>query len=373
MVAALLLVTGCVPGSRGSQSLPPATGSTLTDAPAGQGAGDQSGAESTASPGSGQQASQPAGDTPANGQQPSGGQSTQPPGKTGPTGGQPAGGAGQPGTPPTSDAQPSPGAQPSPTTPAIPRLAILVYHDVGNQASGGYTISQTQLEEQIQMLKDEGYAFYRLADVERLLAGGEGMPAKGVLLAFDDGYQSFATRVLPVAQRFGVPAVCFMVTKYSDFDIFMGLPHMAQVEMQQVVASGLLELAAHSYDGHRTAPTADGTHGPVLLGPIRKPQSTLVETQEEYEQRVRNDFVQTARVLSDLNVGIGSRHFTFPYGLRSDLAVSLGREAGFQYFYIGTDQLVTPATDPGAIPRVHAGAPEITAEVLRDRLRKLFE
>jgi len=131
-------------------------------------------------------------------------------------------------------------------------------------------------------------------------------------------------------------------------------------------------VAGHSEHGHRTAGTADGSQGPVLINQIRKPQSSLIETPEEYAQRVRTDFQNTAKVLNGLNAGIGARHFTFPYGLRSDEAVSLGREAGFQYFYIGTDQLVTPDTDPGAIPRVHVGAPEITAEVLRDRLRDLF-
>lgn len=386
-VGLLLLATGCVPGSQPSPPLPPdsASGSVAGNGSAGQGSGaapDQpgrTGSDSSSGQGTGTQTA--GGDAAAGGGQSGGGK---PSGGSGQQTGTPSGGTGQAGQQPTGGNQPTTGNQPTagnqpgtetepnPATPQVPRLAILVYHDVADQASGGYTISQRQLEEQIQMLKDEGYAFYRLADVERLLSGAADMPAKGVMLAFDDGYQSFATRVLPVAQRFGVPAVCFMVTKYSEFDIFMGLPHMAPVEMNQVVASGLLELASHSYDGHRTAETADGTHRPVLLNRIRKPQSSQIETPEEYAERVRSDFANSAKVLEGLKAGTGVRHFTFPYGLRSDEAVRLGREAGFQYFYIGTDQLVTPDTDPGAIPRVHAGAPEITAEVLRDRLRDLF-
>ncbi|HYF77739.1 MAG TPA: polysaccharide deacetylase family protein [Symbiobacteriaceae bacterium] len=380
-IGILLLATGCVPGSQPSHSLPPESspGSAPGDLPAGsgstgQGAGtqpDQPGASGTgnsAGQGTGNSAGQGTGTgTQAGGGKPSVGGGQTGTGQT--AGGQTAGGPSAGGKPSAGGGQKT---ETPPAAPAVPRLAILVYHDVADQASGGYTISQTQLEEQIQMLKDEGYAFYRLADVERLLSGAESMPAKGVMLAFDDGYQSFATRVLPVAQKYSVPAVCFMVTKYSDFDIFMGIPHMAPVEMQRVVASGLLELAGHSYDGHRTAETADGTHGPVLINRIRKPQSSLIETDAEYAERVRTDFANTAKVLTGLKAGTGARHFTFPYGLRSDEAVRLGREAGFQYFYIGTDQLVTPDTDPGAIPRVHAGAPEITAEVLRDRLRDLF-
>ena len=383
-IGILLLATGCVPGSQPTHTAPPesAVGSAPGDLPAGSGSTGQGVGRQPDQPdasGTGNSTGQGTGTgTQAGGGQTGTGQPSAGGGQTpgGPSaGGKPTAGGdqqtGQTGGKPAAGSQPDP-IQVPPATPAVPRLAILVYHDVADKASGGYTISQKQLEEQIQMLKDEGYAFYRLADVERLLSGAESMPEKGVMLAFDDGYQSFATKVLPVAQKYSVPAVCFMVTKYSDFDIFMGIPHMAPVEMQQVLASGLLELAGHSYDGHRTAETADGTHGPVLLNRIRKPQSTLIETDAEYTERVRTDFANTAKVLAGLKAGNGVRHFTFPYGLRSDEAVSLGREAGFQYFYIGTDQLVTPDTDPGAIPRVHAGAPEITAEVLRDRLRDLF-
>jgi len=259
-----------------------------------------------------------------------------------------------------------------PKVPPVPRLAILVYHDVDDTNPSAFTVSVAQLEAQVQMLKEEGYAFYRLADVEKLLADAPGMPEKGVMLVFDDGYQSFATRVLPVAKKYGVPAVCFVVTKYMDFDMIFGRPHMSQVELKQVAESGLLELAGHSYYGHRTAETEDGTWQPVLTHRIRKPQSTLYETPEEYAQRVRDDFEQTANVLRELGAGIGERHYTFPFTARSDEAVALGRLAGFRYFYVGGEQLVRPDTDPGAIPRVHAGAPEITAEVLRTRLRNLF-
>lgn len=268
---------------------------------------------------------------------------------------------------------PKPGpAQAQPPKAPTPRLAILNYHDVDETASGGFTVSQAQFDAHVSMLKEEGYTFYRLEDVERLLAGVTGMPEKGVMLAFDDGYQSFTSRVLPVARKYNIPAVCFVVTKYMDFDIIFGRPHMSTMEMKQAVDSGLLELAGHSYDGHRTSETEDGTQKPVLTHRIRIPQSSLYETPEQYARRVRNDFDQTAKVLKGVNASTGLRHFTFPYTARTDEAVRLGMQAGFRYFYVGGDQLVTPDTDPTAIPRVHAGAPDISAEVLRERLRKLF-
>jgi peptidoglycan/xylan/chitin deacetylase (PgdA/CDA1 family) len=255
---------------------------------------------------------------------------------------------------------------------AGPRLAILVYHEVDDQVKSDYTVTPAHFEAQLQMLKAEGYSFYRLADVERLLAGDKGLPEKGVMLAFDDGYQSFATKVLPLARKYNVPAVCFVVTKYASLDIIFGRPHMSAVEIQAAVGSGLLELAGHSWDGHRTAPGADGTQVPVLTQPIKQHPSPTVETQAEYEQRVLEDFRKTAELLTGWGAGNGAKHFTFPYTARSDEAVRLGQQAGFRYFYVGGEQLVTPQSDPTAIPRVHAGAPYITADVLKETLYRLF-
>lgn len=273
---------------------------------------------------------------------------------------------------PASTAGAAPAKEPAKPAKAVPRLAILVYHDVDESFQSDYTITPAHLEAQIQMLQAEGYYFYRLTDVEKLLAGGEGLPEKGVMLAFDDGYQSYASKVLPLAQKYNIPAVCFVVTKYMTFDIIFGRPHMATVELQAVIKSGLLDLAGHSYDGHRLGLAADGSQQPVLTVPIKPHLAPAVETQAEYEARVLDDFRQTSRILKELGTDTGTRHFTFPFTARSEDAVRLGQQAGFKYFYVGGDQLVTPQTDPTSIPRIHAGAPYITADVLKETLRRLF-
>jgi poly-beta-1,6-N-acetyl-D-glucosamine N-deacetylase len=270
---------------------------------------------------------------------------------------------------PTKSPAPAPATEPNKVQ---PRLAILVYHDVDEQFQSDYTITPALLEAQITMLQAEGYHFYTFDEVEQLLAGGEGLPTMGVMLAFDDGYQSFVTQVGPLAEKYGVPAVCFVVTKYMSMDIFMGRPHMAPVEMKQAVASPLLDLGGHSWDGHRTGLTADGSQAPVLTKPIWHHKAPAVETQAEYEQRVLLDFQTSGKILEEYGVSTGLRHFTFPYTARSEDAVRLGQEAGVTYFYVGGERLVTPDTDPTAIPRVHAGAPYMTADVLRETLRTLF-
>jgi len=263
------------------------------------------------------------------------------------------------------------GASPEEKAPVTPRLAVLMYHEVDDRFKSAFTVTPAHLESQIQMLKDEGYAFYTLTDVERLLAGEPGLPEKGVLLTFDDGYQSFAYEVADLAAKYDVPAVSFMIGMYADRSIIFGRPHMATVEMKKVSGTKLA-LAGHSYDAHRSGMTEEGYEVPVLTSPIVGFPVPVPETREAYEARVLLDFERMGGVLRRFGFEQGARHFAFPFTARTETAVALGQKAGFQYFYVGGERLVTPGTDPTAIPRIHAGAPDITADVLKERLQDLF-
>ena len=270
-------------------------------------------------------------------------------------------------------AEPTPVAAPPAASPAprAPRVAVLMYHDVNDQQQDAYTISAALLEAQIQMMLDEGYHFYTLTDIERLLAGEE-MPEKGVMLTFDDGYASFYGQVVPMAERLRVPVINFVVTMYLDQTVIGGRPHMTSAETRAAAASPFGELGGHSYNGHYVAKVATGSFQPALTHQILRPGVFEYETAEQYAERVLDDYQRASRLLASHGETTGLRHFAFPFTSRSDEAVRLGQEAGFSFFYVGGEQLAHAGTDPTNIPRVHAGAPYISAEWLRDRLRWLF-
>jgi len=249
---------------------------------------------------------------------------------------------------------------------------VLIYHQVHPTFDNAYTVTPEQLESHVVMLLEEGYTFYTLEDVERLLAGEPGMPEKGVLLTFDDGYSSFYTDVMPIAWKYQIPVTCFVVTSFLEELNPLAQPHMTANQMQDLARSPLADLAGHSHRGHRTITAADGTQQPFLTHRMRDAETGALETVEEYRARVQADFERNAELLRLQGVTTGARHFAFPFTARSPEAVELGQAAGFQYFYVGGEQLVTPQTDPTAIPRINAGAPEITADVLRYRLNLLF-
>ena len=94
----------------------------------------------------------------------------------------------------------------------------LVYHNVEDsdpdQSFVGVTTSK--LVAQLSWLERNGY---RPVSVDDLLAARDGrkaLPDKAVLLTFDDGYESFYTRVLPILKAFRFPAVLALVGSWLE-------------------------------------------------------------------------------------------------------------------------------------------------------------
>jgi peptidoglycan/xylan/chitin deacetylase (PgdA/CDA1 family) len=116
------------------------------------------------------------------------------------------------------------------------RVAILSYHKVGPPAVGGwetwyYVPSQT-FEAQLLWLRRAGYEFIDLQGLLRGLEDACTLPARAVLVTFDDGYRNNLTTALPVMRGLGVPGVVFVPTHYiggtNTWDYLQGPePHEA--------------------------------------------------------------------------------------------------------------------------------------------------
>ncbi len=102
-----------------------------------------------------------------------------------------------------------------------------------------------------------------LSRVLAAAAQGETLPARTVVVTFDDGFSSVYTQAWPVLQRLGIPATVFVNTAYLDsddpfpFDSW-GVAYQGQVpaetlrplrtaECHQMLESGLIEIGAHTH------------------------------------------------------------------------------------------------------------------------------
>lgn len=120
-------------------------------------------------------------------------------------------------------------------------IPVLMYHRVDPQVSARdpITVSLTVLtpvfEAQLQLLQAAGYRSMTLAAVREALDRHVPLPARRVVLTFDDGYADNYTVVFPLLQRYGFGATFFVVTSSvgtRDHLTISQIREMAQAEME---------------------------------------------------------------------------------------------------------------------------------------------
>ncbi len=98
-------------------------------------------------------------------------------------------------------------------------LPVLTYHRVAEPDDDHYpgliSASPEAFGEQVEALARR-FSFVSLETVLDRLDGGAAVPARSILLTFDDGYRDFAQNAWPVLRRLGIPAVLFVPTAFPD-------------------------------------------------------------------------------------------------------------------------------------------------------------
>ena len=98
-------------------------------------------------------------------------------------------------------------------------FTVLCYHEARDEVRDypdPYAVDTAALVRQFAWLRGNGYTPVSLDEIVAARHGGKPLPAKAVLLSFDDAYLSFYTRVYPLLREFRFPAVLGVVGKWID-------------------------------------------------------------------------------------------------------------------------------------------------------------
>ncbi len=137
--------------------------------------------------------------------------------------------------------QPISNAAPQPDwTPHTGPVPILEYHELGPAPAGApypeLYVSRPDFHREMDWLDDHGFQAVTLETVEEAWFDGGTLPAKPVVVSFDDGYRPQFTFALPELRRHGWPGVLNLKAEGSD---------LYESNVRTMIAAGW-ELAAHS-------------------------------------------------------------------------------------------------------------------------------
>jgi peptidoglycan/xylan/chitin deacetylase (PgdA/CDA1 family) len=188
-------------------------------------------------------------------------------------------------------------------------VPVLLWHGIGS-ARDGYTITQAEFESQIALLDQLGYTAISMRQWADFRAGtGSPLPAKPVLLTFDDGRLDSYRGADRILQRYGMRATIFAITD----EIEAGNPfYLTWEELHGMRDSGRWDIQPHAHAGHHElAVNAQGDHAPYYSA-RRYTTSGGMETLAQWESRVSEDLFTARQRFIDH--GIDPVAFAVPYG-----------------------------------------------------------
>lgn len=165
------------------------------------------------------------------------------------------------------------------------RVPVMMYHDILAEKQVFFDRTPEEFEAHLKLIQEKGLTPISMDQLVAHLQTGLPLPAKPILLTFDDGYAGHYEYVYPLLKKYGYPAVFSIYT--AKVGKKMGRSSMTWEQVREMAADPLVTIASHSVS-HRVMP--DLTAAEV--------ERELVESKQILEQAL----------------GKPIRYFTYPEG-----------------------------------------------------------
>ncbi len=211
---------------------------------------------------------------------------------------------------------------------------VLNYHDIIDNKSteeDAVDLSQKHFEEQLLWLKENNYKVISVQQIFDAAAGKYTLPNKAVVITFDDGYQSFYTRAFPLLKKHHYPATVSLVGSWMGENTDENKPTkplMNWAQIKELIQSGLIEIASHSFDLHRgVLGNPQGNTQAAAVTRVYDDPMLIYESATDYQERIQNDLIKSANLIFQ-HAGVRPRVMVWPYGEYNQLTLMAARKAG---------------------------------------------
>lgn len=185
----------------------------------------------------------------------------------------------------------------------LANVPVMMYHDVLPEKEVFFDITIDELEEDFRQIEQHGLTPISLDRLVSHLRTGLPLPARPIVLTFDDGYVGHYDTVFELLKRFNYPAAFSVFTGKLDGDI-VGRSTLTWEQLQEMADHRLVTVVSHSV-----------TH-----------PSDLTQLSDE---DIRYELTASRRGLEE-RLGMPIRYFTYPEGNHDDRVVKATGEAGYR-------------------------------------------
>ena len=203
---------------------------------------------------------------------------------------------------PTITLTPEPSLTPTPTWvaqgPDHLQVPIFMYHHIAVSPTGSrYYVTPENFESHLKLLRDWEYTTISASMLVKAITQGASLPARPIIITFDDANADNFTNAFPIMQRYGFTGVLYVPYSY------IGMPNYLSVDQIHEMAAAGWEVGSHTV-----------SHPTNFLA--LQPAS------------MRYEIVGSRQMLTDL-LGLPILTFAYPFGNNSSAAVDYVHFAGY--------------------------------------------
>ena len=182
------------------------------------------------------------------------------------------------------------------------RIPILTYHRINddgdiNKLTHLVTVEQSKFAVQMQYLVDSGFETITISDFLAMRNGSTGSTDRGLVISFDDGYESVHTRAMPILKKNRMRATFFIVSGFVGTGDYLNWDQLLEMK------SAGMNIESHTH-----------TH-PVLTKLSRKKiKEELTTSKEILEEKLQAEITTLC----------------VPGGFTNGIVSAIARECGYK-------------------------------------------
>lgn len=187
-----------------------------------------------------------------------------------------------------------------------------------------WKVSRRSFDRQMEYLVERGYHTVSLDELHEWQMGRRVLPAKSVVITFDDADESAYEYAYPVLKKHGLRATMFVITSRAG-TTWNGVRCLDWDRLREMQRSGVFDIESHTHDYHYKV-GARGDSRPVFV--VASEGGTEARGDARWEESLFED-LDRSRVVIERQIGRSPRFLAWPYGFGNPAVNQVAIDAGF--------------------------------------------
>lgn len=248
------------------------------------------------------------------------------------------------------------------------KIPILMYHHIEKNIATGSTISPERFREHMIALRNKGYYTITDKQLQDFIIKKQPLPAKPILITFDDGYKSNITYAYPILKELDMKATIHLITSkvVDEKNLYPNeIPKLSWDDARKTM--DVFSFQSHTNNLHFKGINVNNKLQSALAARMRSTNGTL-ESKKQFEDRILQDLILSKQTIEkELQQEVTT--LAYPYGQFSNDTIRMAKKVGYKIALTVKPGKVSKQSNQYQLPRIN-GHGAYTGQQLINEINK---